>query len=283
VVRIIAVAELTLPAAAGEMAIPIGSYEEMERIIEERCDQNIIQAMGRFNEINNAQIDVKSKVLRGEAKVVILDEAQHWGADLIVLGTHGYNAFERFWLGSVSRAVLSNAKCSVEIVRRREAQNSGGPSMKILLAVDGSEPGAAAVEEIADRPWPQGSEVHVLSVVELPFTPTPETWSLPESYYSQLEKSGREQATLAVDHAISRLRESNLTREAPLTLTSEVIVGHAEETILKTAKISGADLVVLGSHGYRGLQRFLLGSVSQTVAYNAPCSVEIARKKVQTE
>jgi nucleotide-binding universal stress UspA family protein len=282
-VRIISVAELSLPAAAGETSIPIGSYEEMERIIEERCEESVNQAMARFYQINVGQVEVKNKVIRGEPKTAILDEAQQWGADLIILGTHGYNAFERLWLGSVSRTVLSNAKCSVEIVRRRDDQVFGRRMRKILLAVDGSEPGAAAVDEVADRPWPQGSEVHVISVVELPFTPTPETWSLPESYYSQLEKSSRERATSAVENAISRLRESNSAREVPLTLTSEVIVGHAEETILKIAKSSDADLVVLGSHGYRGFQRFLLGSVSQAVAYHAPCSVEIVRKQAQTE
>lgn len=155
--------------------------------------------------------------------------------------------------------------------------------MKILLAVDGSEYSDAAVEEVANRPWPRESDVHVISAIHLPFTPTPETWELPESYYSQLEKAAREQAVSAVNHAVSRLSESNSEREAPLALTSDVITGHAEEAIIETAKAWGADLVVLGSHGYRGLTRFLLGSVSQAVASHAPCSVEIVRKKMQSE
>jgi len=52
-----------------------------------------------------------------ELATVILDEAESWGADLIVLGSHGYNAWKRFLLGSVSQAVVSHAKCSVEVVR----------------------------------------------------------------------------------------------------------------------------------------------------------------------
>jgi nucleotide-binding universal stress UspA family protein len=48
---------------------------------------------------------------------VILDEAESWGADLIVVGSHGYRAWERFLLGSVSQSVVSHAKCSVEVVR----------------------------------------------------------------------------------------------------------------------------------------------------------------------
>jgi len=155
--------------------------------------------------------------------------------------------------------------------------------MRILLAVDGSEFSDAVVEEVANRPWPQECDVHVISAVHLPFTPTPETWALPESHYSQLEKAGREQAALAVNRAISRLRESDSEREAPLALTSDVIIGHAEDVIIETATEWGADLVVLGSHGYRGFRRFLLGSVSQAVASRAPCSVEIVRKKMQGE
>jgi len=62
---------------------------------------------------------------------------------LVIVGTHGYSAVERLWLGSVSRAVASHAKCSVEIARLRKAQGADGKAMRILLAVDGSEFGDA--------------------------------------------------------------------------------------------------------------------------------------------
>ena len=53
----------------------------------------------------------------GHPKDTILDEAERWGADLIVVGSHGYGAIKRLFLGSVSLAVATNAACSVEIVR----------------------------------------------------------------------------------------------------------------------------------------------------------------------
>jgi nucleotide-binding universal stress UspA family protein len=263
--------------------MPASSYEEWERIFEERSVENTAQAMARFGEIAGARTEVTAKTLKGDPKIAILEEAERWGADLIVVGTHGYNALERLWLGSVSRAVASHAKCSVEVARRRKDQGAGGVAMRILLAVDGSEFGDAAVEEVANRPWPTGSEVHVISVIHLPFTPTPETWALPDSYYYKLEKAGRELAGSAIDRAISRLLDSNREREAPLTLTSEAVVGHTAETIIETAKKWGADLVALGSHGRSGFNRFLLGSVSYAVASHAPCSVEIVRKSILQE
>ena len=283
VVKIISAAEVPMAATPWAMPVPTGPYEEWERMFEERAVANITEAMARFGEIAGAQTEVTAKTLKGDPKDAILDEAERWKPDLIILGTHGYNALKRLWLGSVSRAVATNAKCSVEIVRRREPREPSGRTLEILLAVDGSESSDAAIEEIADRPWPRGSKVHIISVIHLPFTPTSETGTLPDSYYFQLEKEGWEHAESAVNRAVSRLRESRLKGEVPLTLTSEVITGHAEEMIIEAAKTWDADLVVLGSHGYRGFQRILLGSVSQAVASHAPCSVEIVRKPAITE
>ena len=60
----------------------------------------------------------------GAPRPVILDEAENWGADLIVMGSHGYGAWKRFLLGSVSQAVVSHAKCSVEVVRCAAAEET---------------------------------------------------------------------------------------------------------------------------------------------------------------
>jgi nucleotide-binding universal stress UspA family protein len=278
VLRIVSVADIPLTPQWRLALMPSGEYKEWERIAEEQAVENTAQAMARFGEIAGAQTEMTAKTLKGYPKIAILDEAEHWGADMIIVGTHGYNALERLLLGSVSRAVASHAKCSVQISRRHKAKGADGKVMRILLAVDGSEFSDAAVEEIANRPWPPRSEVNVISVIHLPFTPTPETQALPDSYYSQLERAERERTGSAVKRAIARLREGGASRETPLTLTSEVIVGHPSEIIIETAKKWGSDLIALGSHGYRGFTRFLLGSVSYAVASHAPCSVEIVRK-----
>jgi nucleotide-binding universal stress UspA family protein len=283
IVRIVSVTDIPFPTQQWAMPMPTSSYEEWERILEERSVENTAHAMARFGEIAGARTEVVAKTLKGDPKIAILDEAERWWADLVIVGTHGYNALERLWLGSVSRAVASHAKCSVEIARRRNDQEADGESMRILLAVDGSEFGDAAVEEVANRPWPPGSEVHVISVIHLPFTPTPEVWALPDSYYSELEKAGRELAESAINRAVSRLLDSNRERETPLALTSEAVLGHVAETIIETAKKWGPDLIALGSHGRHRFTRFLLGSVSYAVASHAPCSVEIVRKSILQE
>lgn len=64
-------------------------------------------------------MNITSKVVSGSPKRVILEEADAFGTDLIIVGSHGHGAWDRILLGSVSQAVASHAKCSVEIVRKR--------------------------------------------------------------------------------------------------------------------------------------------------------------------
>src|SRR5262249_19276870 len=126
VVRIVSVAEIPMLATTWVMPMPVGNSKEWERIFEERSVENTAQAMARFSEIAGAQPEMMARTPKGDPKIAILDEAERWGADLIVVGTHGYNALERLWPGSVSRAVASHARCSVEIARRRKAQGADG-------------------------------------------------------------------------------------------------------------------------------------------------------------
>jgi nucleotide-binding universal stress UspA family protein len=63
-------------------------------------------------------LQIETAIIEGEPKVVIIEEAEKWRADLIVVGCHGYGPVKRFLLGSVSLAVAVHAPCSVEIVRR---------------------------------------------------------------------------------------------------------------------------------------------------------------------
>lgn len=152
--------------------------------------------------------------------------------------------------------------------------------MKILLATDGSAFSDAAAEEIARRPWPEASELRILYVIEPFVPPTTDTWVLPSDYYEQLIEAAESQAREAVGKAAERV--SALTGEK-LRMTTEIINGHPKQAIVEEAEKWGADLIVVGSHGYKGLTKFLLGSVSQAVVSHAKCSVEVVRRQTATE
>lgn len=144
--------------------------------------------------------------------------------------------------------------------------------MKILLAIDGSSCSRAAIEEVVRRPWPEGSSLKVINVFETPMPPTPEAWAVPPSYFEEIEAALREQGQKIIDNAMQKLKANKA-----LSLSSLVMLGSPRLTILDEAESWGADLIVLGSHGYSAWKRFLLGSVSQAVVSHAKCSVEVVR------
>jgi nucleotide-binding universal stress UspA family protein len=145
--------------------------------------------------------------------------------------------------------------------------------MKILLAIDGSPCSDAAVEEVARRPWPEGSSIKVITVLETPMPATP--WAIPLNYVEEIEAALRKRGEIIVNRAIQELK-SNKSLSADAVLTP----GSAWPVILDEAESWGADLIVVGSHGYSAWKRFLMGSVSQAVVTHANCSVEVVRCRV---
>ncbi len=144
--------------------------------------------------------------------------------------------------------------------------------MKILLPVDGSGFSDAAVQEVAQRPWPSGTEVEVLSVAQT-LPEYPDTQLMGHSVRLESLKRETKRAQENVDDAVGELTHST----AGLTVTTKVVEGVVKDEILHEAANWGADLIVMGSHGYNAAMRLLLGSVSQAVSLHALCSVEIVR------
>jgi nucleotide-binding universal stress UspA family protein len=140
--------------------------------------------------------------------------------------------------------------------------------MKILLASDSSKFSETAAKSLAGQFRPQDTEVRVLHVVEP--TAISEPPQMSRGYYPELDEQLPE-AREIVERAAKTLSS------AGFRVTTAVATGDARSIILDDAAEWRADLIVLGSHGRKGLGRFLLGSVSETVARHARCSVQIVR------
>jgi len=228
-------------------------------------------------DLESLPLKIQTDVLVGYPRNAIPKYAKSWGADLIVVGSHG-GALGHLLLGSVAHAVLRKAPCSVEVVRARPQAAAPGAPMKILLAIDGSGFSKAAVRSVAKRPWPSGTSFKLLSVVR-PFMPTMDV-AAPYFYIDQsaqlADTIDREARTRAVDAVVEA--QALLTRAGISPVDGgEPPLGDPRTLILNEAKQWGADLIVVGSHGWRGLDRIMLGSVSESVAMHAPCSVEVIR------
>jgi nucleotide-binding universal stress UspA family protein len=146
--------------------------------------------------------------------------------------------------------------------------------MKIILAVDDSEFSFAATDVVKSRQWPPGTEVRVLSAVEQVPPPAAALWYDAQGSLEGAHRRLSNHAAVLTQGAVEALRAAGLNAE------SVVREGDPRSVIVDEAKDWDADLIVLGSHGYTGLKRWLLGSVAQFVVNHAPCSVEVVRQKV---
>jgi len=143
--------------------------------------------------------------------------------------------------------------------------------MNILLATDGSNCSNAAAQHIAKLFRLLENEVRVLTVVE-PIT-TAVMPQMAPGYYPELEDQKREAKALVE-------RTAKIIAEAGFKVSTLVLTGDAKTVILDEAADWRADLIVLGSHGRKGIGRFLLGSVSEAVARHTACSVQIVRGRL---
>jgi nucleotide-binding universal stress UspA family protein len=109
------------------------------------------------------------------------------------------------------------------------------------------------VKEIAARPWPAGSEIKIIAVIERALTPPPGVWAFPDSYAVQIEKFVREYLSGVVNHAATKF---NAVDGSPIKVAAEVLRGEPKEIILDEAERWGADLIVVGSHGRKGLSGY---------------------------
>lgn len=144
--------------------------------------------------------------------------------------------------------------------------------MKILLAIDESKVSQEALRKVISQFKPDGNSVRVLNVVP-PVTGYISADLIPHfvTYLPEVEQDRLRQAKKLVEAAAVKLKK------AGFRASSAVEGGDPRSQIVDQASEWHADLIMLGSHGWKGIPRLLLGSVSEAVARHAKCSVEIVR------
>lgn len=146
--------------------------------------------------------------------------------------------------------------------------------MKIILATDGSPSALAALDFLIHFPFPENSEVHLLSVIDP---------SLYSAVGTEILDPGQQaaiaEAREALRHEAEELLAAEMSRLAAAgwACTTEVLHGEPNDVIVAAAERRGADLIVLGAQGTTDIRHFLLGGVSNHVLHYAPCSVLLVR------
>jgi nucleotide-binding universal stress UspA family protein len=248
-------------------------WEGLPTLVEDarRQAERVVQAA--IDKLTSCGYRAFTEIATGSPKKEITEYAKNWNADLIMVGSH-HRSLDRFLLGSVAHAILHSAACSVEIVRPTPPPSA---TTKLLLATDGSDCSAYAVDFLASRPWPAGTQIRILSVIPFVAASFPSFASAfittaPE-FLDEICRQAQSRARKAVADAQATL-EGNGLKVCTCEATPE---GEPRAVILDDAKSWGADLIVLGSHGRHGVERILLGGVSEAVASHANCSVEVVR------
>ncbi|HEY4365525.1 MAG TPA: universal stress protein [Bryobacteraceae bacterium] len=239
----------------------------------QRLTESLVQRAAQ--QLRAAGLAATAFVISGDPKSAIVDRASAIGADWIVLGSHGSGGLTQFLMGSIARSVVRHAHCSLEVVRVPEIAR-GPRGMKLLLATDGSPSAAHAARSIASRPWPPDTEVEIFTVVELALTDLQAAFE-PPLIDNETKDKIREDA---MRHAQEAIREAaEILAPSPLKTSDSisVLTNSPKQLILDEARAFDADLIVTGSHGLSGIDRFMLGSTSEAVATHAECSVEVIR------
>ncbi|NHX38466.1 MULTISPECIES: universal stress protein [Haloarcula] len=216
------------------------------------------------NHVDTDGLSVTAAVREGVVHDGVLDYSDENSIDLIVMGTHGRTGVRRFLLGSITEKVVRLADVPVLSVKA-DAEPGTVSFDDILLPTDGSSGAAAAIEPTGALASETDATVHLLSVVD--------TRSLGIDVGSTVIVDELESvATDAIENAADRLSGMGVE-----TVETAISHGIPYRAILDAIEDSGADLVVIGTHGRTGVDRYLLGSVAEKLVRTSPVPVMTVR------
>lgn len=211
-----------------------------------------------------------TEVLQGEPYRTIVDYAETYDVDLVIMPTHGRRGLERFLLGSTTERVVRRSEAPVLTIRPDDDVTVRYPYRRVLVPTDGSDPASAALDVglgVADA---ASAAVHLLSVVDVT--------SLGVDVRADLQTAALEEsAHEIVDRAAERATAAGFE-----PTTAVEFGGSVTRVIRSYVTANDVDLVVVGTHGRTGFDRYVLGSVAEGLVRTAPVPVLTVRGPVES-
>jgi nucleotide-binding universal stress UspA family protein len=234
-----------------------GSTQLLERCLEDATVHDV--------PANILPLEVAGDVAAGIAKIA---EDEH--CDLIVLGTHAREGISRLFLGSVAEGISRHS--ALPVLLYRDSTAKAFDCENILVALDGFESGFSALQTAQAFAKHLPAALEVLHVV-------PDVFVYADAMMPTFDTSRYESHLLEHGKRILYAAEASLDDISAKSILLEQAKGRRiSDVILETARLNLADLIVLGTHGYTGLERLLLGSVAQAVAHHAKVPVLLVRQ-----
>jgi nucleotide-binding universal stress UspA family protein len=243
------------PALLASLGVkPARAEQKARRILDEEV-----------NNIENVGGTVARSHLRtGDAAQEIVDLAEELKAGLVAIGSRGRRRIKRTLMGSVSDSVVRHAHCPVLVARWKPLIFPA----RILLATDGSEEATLAAKTAAELAQRTSSELHAVSVADV------------FSSYDDVHKPGlaeglHQRALDVLDNQVKKIEQSG--GEMPRKHVG-VFQRYPADGIVRVAEEIGADLLVIGSRGLGGIEKTLMGSISDSVVRHTRCPVLVVPK-----
>ncbi len=207
----------------------------------------------------------------GSPGTEILDRADTFKPDLIVVGSRGRFGSGSFVLGSISYKVVSQAKCSVRVARGK-VEFDRLPE-RIIIGFDGSAGAKSAVEAVAGRKWLENTEIRLIAATSQIEPATLERF-VPLTPH-KLDGEGK-----AESYWLGKLAENSLgiLRDADIAATLHITAGNPKQVLIEEAEKWHASAIFVGAiSSGSGMEKFQLGSTSAAAVTRASCSVEVVR------
>ena len=240
---------------------PPGLYEELLRNTRHDAEKGLDRLLGS---VAGSGLKVRIRLEEGGPPASrILEVAAQEAADLLVVGTHSRTGLQRTVLGSVADRLVRQATCPVLTVRPIPERAPRGEIRRICYATDFSPTARAAWPWAVAIASAAGAEVDLVHVT---FEPVADR-HLPADAIGRMAQLLREQGQIEVERFLER---STLPRER---IHVRLSPGVPADQIIHQAQEQAADLIVMGTHGWSGIVRWMLGSVAHHVIQTAPCPV----------
>jgi len=269
-------------AVAVEPAEVAVKHLSAEKSLQEQAAEVVVEVVvGEARRLLPEPLAGATKVITAQhtPREGILIESEKWGADLVVVGARGMSGLDTVLFGSVSRAVVHGSRIPV-FVSRTTSEHRGDRPFRVLFAYDGSSCCEAALAAATKLTLPRHTEVIAVTAIE----------TLPPEVPEWMAQAGRSAEaaemidvwTRETERDKDRAREelaALLAKQNPTFAGADIVVaeGHSAEQILNLVAQRRIDLVVIGSQGKGLLKRLFIGSTSEKVLTQAPCSVLVAR------
>ena len=252
-----------------------GSHGIRDRVTEiteatqrEAAEEAVEETRKRLAECD---VEVTSSIHEGHPAQEILERAETMPADLIVAGSRGLSALDRFLLGSTTERLLKHAHCDVLVSRPGAPSTEAAPGerLRIMVAYDGSPAADGAIDDLVRLPLGSLSEVRIVSVLSLLKSFRMDILQHLSNEWAR-EKETAEKSALA---AAAKLEAAGYDHVQVRIEESDDVAHH----LIGLAESWPADVLMTGANGHSRIERFLLGSVSTRLTRHAPCAVWLTR------